>query len=393
MKAVKILLITLLISCSLQMSAVAQGERSSDAPASSLALEVTCSRGERPTFQSVPSVIWHGRFRQLGDWKPEAGSLPVQAVHLASSIEGSAVRVVASVYLGRKMIEKQERIGSYLLQENERLTLYDMMAFWLEPYELTAVRVEKKSAYIPAVISYAPSVELKEAQALDATFPVFQVKLRNTSRKDISALSIEVRVNGRPRISAMAHNRDALPLIEAGGTYEYKRQFVSSVTEAGGGYLPETLPNQSLVIVSAVFDDGTFEGDAGFAARYRALKLGVRTQLARLVDRYRQALQSTESDTQAALDNLLLEVNALDTIVDLKEFDRLLAGFSKDGFDRPQLKEGVRVMMYETKKEAVKAIEEFKQKQDAAGDREALRAWLVASLDKYQKWHDRMKRL
>lgn len=393
MKAVKILLITLLISCSLQISALAQGEKRSDAPASSLTLEVTCFRGERPTFQSVPSVIWHGRFRQLGDWKPEAGSLPVQAVHLASSIEGSAVRVVASAYLGRKMIEKQERIGSYLLQENERLTLYDMMAFGLEPYELMAVRVEKKSAYVPAVTSYAPSVEFKEAQALDATFPVFQVKLRNTSRKDISALSIEVRVNGRPRISAMAHNRDAVPLIEAGGTYEYKRQFVSSATEAGGGYLPETLPNQSLVIVSAVFDDGTFEGDAGFAARYRALKLGVRTQLARLVDRYRQALQSTESDTQAALDNLLLEVNALDTIVDLKEFDRLLAGFSEGGFDRPQLKEGVQVMMHETKKEAIKAIEEFKQKQDSAGDREALRAWLVTNLDKYQKWHERLKRL
>lgn len=394
MRAAKILLVTLLISCFLPVvAAAAQGEKQNDAPASSLALEVTCFRGTRPTFQSVPNNVWYGRFRQLEDWKPEAGSLPVQAVQIASSMEGPALRVVVSIHLGKKMFEKQERLGSYLLHENERLTLYEMTAFGLEPYELMAARVEKRSAYTPAVTSYAPSVEAREVRALDATFPVFNLKLRNASSKNISALSIEIRVNGRPRISAMAHNRDAVPLIEAGGTYEYKRQFATSATEAGGGYLPETVPDQTLVIKAAVFDDGTFEGDAGFAARYRAFALGFRTQLARLLTQYQQSLQAAEPEPGAALDNLRRRVNALGTELDPGELDKLLADFPEGALDRTLLKEAAEVIMFEMKKEALKAIEEFKQKQDSAGDREALSRWLTSSLDKYREWHERVRRL
>ncbi|HYO92305.1 MAG TPA: hypothetical protein VEQ40_11740, partial [Pyrinomonadaceae bacterium] len=233
----------------------------------------------------------------------------------------------------------------------------------------------------------------REVQALNDTFPTFNLKLRNSSSKNVTALSIEIRADGRPRISAIAHNRDAVPVIVAGGTYEYKRQFVSSAAQAGGGYTPETLPNQSLIIKAALFDDGTFEGDAGFAVRYRAFALGARTQLARLEASYRQALQSTEPETQAALDNLLRQFNALDTEVDARAFEKLLIDFPGNSVDRPLLKQGVELMMFETKKEAVKAVEEFRLKQSSANDTEALRAWLIASRDRYQKWHDRLSKL
>lgn len=390
----KILRVTLILAlvCFLQLNAWAQGEKQSEAARAHLALEVTCCQGVRPTFQSVPNTIWYGRFRELDGWKPTADSLPVQSVHITSSMEGAAVRVVVSVYLGKKLFEKQEQVGSYLMQENERLTLYDMTAFGLQPFELNAIRVEKKSASVPAVISDAPSVEVKDAQAIDSTFPMFKLALRNISSKNISALFVEILVDGRLRISAMPHNRDAEPLIAAGETYEYKRQLSSETRASGGGYVPETSPNQTLIIRTAVFDDGTFEGDARYAARYRAYALGYRTQLSHLVARYKKALQSTESETAAALENLRQQVNALGTEASPLEAAKLLEDFP-GSIDRASLKEAVEVIMFELKKDVLKAIEEFEKKQGSANDTEALRVWLVANRDRYQKWHDRLKKL
>jgi hypothetical protein len=278
------------------------------------------------------------------------------------------------------------------LRENERLTIYDMTSYGLEPFELTAVRVEKKSASVPAATSNAPSVEISEVQAIDSIFPMFNLKLRNTSTKNINALFVEIFVDGRLRISAMPHNRDATPLIVAGETYEYKRQLSNDAQQSGGGYVPETSPNQTLFIRTAIFDDGTFEGDARFAARYRAYALGERTQLARLYARFKQSLQSTDSDTQSLLDNLQRQVNALGTEADPLEADKLLADFS-GVIDRTLLREAVEVVMFELKKIALKNIEEFRKKQDSVNDREVVRAWLTANRDRYQKWHDRLKKL
>jgi hypothetical protein len=392
MKIPRVIIIIALVACFLQSNVRAQAEKQSDAARAALALEVTCCQGTRPTFQSVPNVIWYGRFRELDGWKPAADMLPVQAVHIASSMEGAAVRVVVSVYLGQKLFEKQEKVGSYLLQENERLKLFDMTAFGLEPFELTAIRVEKKSASVPAVTSDVRSVEVREVEAIDSTFPMFKLTLRNTSRKNISALFVEILVNGKLRISAMPHNRDARPLIAAGGTYEYKRQLSSDTRQEGGGYAPEPSPNQTLFIRAAVFDDGTFEGDAKVAVRYRAQTLGYRTQLAQLVAIYNQALQYTEPDAQAVLDSLLRQVNALGTEAAPLEVDKLLEEFSGVA-NRAFLRVGIEVVMFELKKEALKAIEEFRQRQKSAGDGKALRSWLTASRDGYQKQYGRVEKL
>ncbi|MBD0370422.1 MAG: hypothetical protein ICV60_06270 [Pyrinomonadaceae bacterium] len=388
MKIFRVVFLLALVSCFLQMNAPGQ----SDDARAGLALEVTCCRGTAPTFQSVPNVIWYSRFRQLEGWKPAADYLPVQAVNISSMMEGSAVRVIVSVDLGKKFFEKHKDVGSYLLQENERLKIYDMTEYGLEPFEVAAVRVEKKSASVPAVTSHAPSVEVRDVQAIDATFPMFRLTLRNTSAKNISALFMEVIAQGRLRVSIMPHNLDAKPLIAAGESYEYKRQLPNETRQEGAGYAPETTPNQTLFIRTAVFDDGTFEGDAAQAARYKAYALGFRTQLEQLAARYNQALQSTESEPRAVLETLREQVNRLSIEADPLVLARLSGEFPSV-IDRTTLREGIEVVMFETKKDALKTIEEFRKKQDSKCDREALRAWLISSRDKYQKSLDYLKKL
>ena len=309
-----------------------------------------------------------------------------------AGVAGAAVRVVVSLHMGKRMFEKEEVVGSYLLQENERLTVYDMTAYGLEPFEVSVIRVEPKSPFLPAVSSNAPSVEVKEIKAVDSTFPMFKLTLRNSSAKNISAIFVDMFVNGRLRSSAMPYNWEGAPLMVAGETYEYKRQLNNDARQSGAGFAPETAPNQTLLIKAAVFDDGTYEGDAKSAAQYRALALGDRAQLAQLVARYNQALQSTESDVKTALENLREQVNALGVETDPTAIDRLLREFPGVA-DRASLKIAVEVSMFKLKTDTLKAIDQFRQKQASSDDKEALRAWLIANRDRYQKWHDRMKRL
>ncbi|HEY0322721.1 MAG TPA: hypothetical protein VGC66_17335 [Pyrinomonadaceae bacterium] len=392
MKTLRVVLLLVLASCFLQINAGAQQAKQAAQAPTGLALEITYFKGNRPAYQTVPNTAWYASFRRIEGWKPAGDALPVQAVNIASRMEGTAVRVVVSLHLGKKLFEKQEGVGSYLLQENERLTVNDMTTYGLEPFEVAVLRVERKSASVPAVTSNAPSVEVTDVQAVDSTFPMFKLTLRNTSSKNISALFLEMFAGGRLRTSAMPHNQDAAPLIVAGETFELKRELNKDARQSGGGFAPETAPNQTLVIKTAVFDDGTYEGDAKSAAQYRAFALGNRTQLAQLVARYNQALQSTESDVRLALESLREQVNALGTEADPLVLNKLLSDFN-GVVDRAFLKDVVEAVMFELKKDALKVIDRFRVKQDAGEDKEGLRAWLITNRDRYQKWHGYLKKL
>jgi hypothetical protein len=392
MKTLRIVLITILVSCFLQTYATAQQEKPAAATPTRLALEVTYWKGDKPAFQTVPSNSWYARFRRIGGWKPAEDGLPVLAVNIAPGMEGAAVRLVVSVHVGRKHFERQDTVGSYLLQENERLVVYDMTAFGLEPFEVTVVRVEAKGALLlPAVTSNAPSVQVKNIEAVDSTFPMFKLTLKNISEKNVIALYVETFAQGRLRSSGMPRNRDGEPLIRGGTTYEFKRELNKDARPSGGGFAPEPAPNQAVLIKTAIFDDGTYEGDATMAAQYKAFAYGERTQLQRLIARYREALESTDQDAQTLLENLRRQVNALDVEAELPVLDKLLTEYG--AADASILKSSIELTMFGMKKDRLKEIDDFGKKQGAAGDREAARAWLAQNLERLQKWHDRLKKL
>jgi hypothetical protein len=390
MKTLRAVLMVVLAYSFLQVLVPAQQEK--PAAPTGIALEVTYYKGTRPSYQVVPNNAWYARFRTIEGWQAAEGSLPVQAVNVAARMEGAAVRVIVSVHLGKKLFEKQDTVGSYLLQENERLTVYEMNAFGLEPFEIAVVRVEPESAAAPTVTSNVRSVNVADVQAIGGTLPTFRITLRNSSKKNVSALFVEMFVDGRLRISAMPHNRGGEPLILAGETYELKRQLSTDAKRSGGGYAPEPSPNQTIVIKTAVFDDGTYEGEAASAAKFRSYALGRRQQYAQLLALYQQALKSTESDPSALIITLRAQIDALGTEANQLDVDKL-AGYFSGAIDRASVKDDVEVVMFELKKEALKEVDDFRRKQAPVNDREALRAWLIYNQDKYQKLHDLLKGL
>jgi hypothetical protein len=78
---------------------------------------------EVPGPNSKPEGGWYGAFGRIPGWQPPAGSLPVRAVNILSRIEGDSVRINVSVFKGQKANEKEEPVGTYLVRENEKITI------------------------------------------------------------------------------------------------------------------------------------------------------------------------------------------------------------------------------------------------------------------------------
>lgn len=393
MKSLRVIVIIVLISCFLQTNAGAQQkDRQASTTPTGLALEVTYWKGDKPAYLVVPNNAWYGRFRVIeSSRKAAAGSLRVQAVGIDARLEGEVVRVIVSVHRGEKFFERQDPVGSYVLRENEKLVVNDMTAFGLEPFEIALVRVTPRSVPLPSVTNNTSSVQVLNVQPVDSTFPAYKLTLLNTSNKNISALFVDMFLDGRRRTSSMPHNQDGAPLIPAGETYEFRRQLNNVALAASQGYAPETPPNQAVVITTAVFEDGTYEGDAYSAAKFRAFSLGDKKQLEQLVSLYQKALESTDSNVGIVLDNLRSQVNALRVEAGGTAFKKLLSDFaSLPENERASLKDAVELTMFEWKKVALKEIDEFRKEQTSE---EGARAWLSERRDRFQKRLDHLQKL
>lgn len=396
MKILRPVLISLLLCGFLLTEAGAQQERQAAPPQSKIAVEVTYWKGAPPAYRTVPGNSWFARFQRIEGWKTEPGSLPVRAVDIATRMDGEAVRVIVSVHVGERFHERQDPVGSYLLRENERLVVNKLKAFGVEPFELTVVRVAPQNASLPTVSNRTRSVSLIDVQIQDGTIPFLVLKVMNASSKNIVALSIDSFINGRPGLSGGAQKDESQVVIAAGATYEYKQPFNYTAQPTGNGYTLDTPPSQTVVIKTALFEDGTYEGDMREAAELKAFSLGRRKQLEQILALYQEALESTETDARAIVDELRAKVATLGTDADMAALDNLLSGFPAIAQrEKASFKSAVEVTMFRLKKDTLQELDRFRfrTEQAVAPDREATRAWLSANKERLQKWLERVKAL
>lgn len=394
MKTLRVVAFCLLLSCFLQTSAYAVQEKQASQSPTGLSLEITYFKGRPPAYQPVPQGAWYGFFGKISAWTPPKGFLPVQAVNICSRVEGESVRVIVSVHVGRKQFEREDPVSSFLLRENEKVAVDELTAFGVEPFEVALIRVAPRSVPLPPVTSSAPSVQVVNVQVVEGTFPAYRLTLLNSSDKNINALYIETYVGGTLRLSRMPQNRDGSVLITAGENYELKQQMNNVARPAGGGFLPETPTNQSVFIRTAVFEDGTFEGDPAPALEYRSFSLGRRIQVERLTALFQTALESTEPNAGLILDALRQQVGELGTDPPPEALSKLLAEFSSPTADRRKdVRDIVEMVMFEIRKEALKSIDDFKLRQSGSLALPALKVWLTSSKDNYQRRLDRLAKL
>lgn len=358
-----------------------------------LALEVTYDKERPPTYQAVPGPdaklngSWYSLFGRVPSWQPPAGVLPVKAINVLSRLEGGLVRIEVSVFLGVKHFEKEQAVATYRVSENEQISVDGLTQFGAAPFEIKVVRVNPLSPDPPSIVNKTDSIEVIGVRANNSTLPSYTMTVHNRSSKRVAALVINVMVNGTERLGSMRRRRDGKTFIEAGATEDILLSGAKTTLKTAEGYLPDSPPNQEILISTAVFEDGSYEGEQEPAARFRGFELGSKLQVPKLIALLEEASKSTGPTIWRSLEKLKAQAKALGTAVTEAALLELQGEFPSLGPEtKAALKTSVEVALGGEKFEFLKRIEEFEKAAAQSADQNAFRAWLSDSKEKYQKW-------
>ena len=194
-------------------------------------------------------------------------------------------------------------------------------------------------------------------------------------------------LSGKKEIIMLRQGEEGRALIPAGNHYKLTVTAAYQSRPAYGDHPPDFSRNHDCVITSAVFRDGSYEGDPVSASRFRATVRGHKIQIPGVVALLQEALSSTD-DVGATVRRLRAGLSSLKTDVDESEVKALLGEFpALSANAKTALNSAMRASLNGIKRTASEELDRFeKVQQVAAPDNSALRAWLLATRVKYEEW-------
>jgi hypothetical protein len=370
-----------------------------DVPAPTrLVLEVTFYPGRKPAYETVPgpdskpSGAWFGLFGRIGSWQAPAGAMPIEAVRVISRVEGDAVRVTVSTLSGSKALENEQRVGTYLIRETEKISIDDLKRIGIEPFQIKLVRVNPSILPVPPVILRGvESVVVMNSMAKETTLPSYRIILRNQSNKNIIGLGVDVVADGRVQITSKPRGIDGQPLIPAGKEYWLTVAAPNRAQPTLGGYVPSSPSDQQIQIKASVFDDGTYEGDAETAAAVKGYQAGEKMVLPKLIPLLESALNSSNANLTEALKNLESQVSSVGTDADPKIVQTLTAEFPQaSGARSGEIKETMEFTATTIKSTLLKEIHMLQNEGAQSLNADLYRTWLSKTRERYEKWLSRL---
>lgn len=358
---------------------------------SGFAMEITFLKGRPPAYQAVPTSsvpgpagAWYTLFNRIPDFKTSGDRLPVRAVKFVPYLENDLIKFNVSVYTGIKFHENEETVGVYSAHENERVTIKELKDFGVEPFEITILRVAPAASDLPQVINKTNSLQIAGVEPNFSTLPTYKIRLVNNSQKTVSALTYETQVDGRMRLSSMPHDERANPLIKTGGMFEKTITNALEYKKSSDGLIPAVLANQTFVITSVIFEDGSYEGDAQAAILYRAFMLGDKLQLKRIL----AFIQSYENKrAEPDLNQLAEQALKLEIKVDITEANQLSKDFPDlNEKQKASVSAAAEISTRKLKNDFVKDLELQLRKSNPT----AALNWLGLVKKEYQNWLKRL---
>jgi hypothetical protein len=357
-----------------------------------LALEVHFYPKEAPAYQTIPAAsprgAWYARFGHVGGFSQPPGSPAVTAVDIKSALTEDGIRVWVSVFLG-ELREQENKVASYILHEGDKVSVRELAQLGVEPFEIKVVRLTPSIAEIPQFTSKAKSIEAVVMQPNISTLPSYKVVVRNVSNKNVSALRVQVLQGAQPKIISMPRGKEGQPLIVPGSTYQFTATIATRATPSPDGYAPTILPNQVIEISTAIFDDGSFEGDSEAAIAFTGFQKGRKIQLARVVDLFERSLVAMDS-ASSTLSQLKDEVTALSLEADPAAVQDLLDKFpTTQDMNQRKAKNLIEIAMKDLRDEVLNDVTQF-QLRNRRVDPNAFHDWLKSSKDRYDAWLARL---
>ena len=326
--------------------------------------------------------------RTLTEQPDPEPSKEIVAIKMACKTVGLSVHVVASVLRGT--IDKTDRFslakldaelfGTYVLHLDQTLSLDELQQFGIEPLRVSVVMATPSVQKQPRIVNNVPSLEVTRIEERQNAFDLF---LTNSSMKPILGLDVSIpRKNGGSGLSLTGWQG---PLISPG-----KEHYVlvhKGPATMGTGQVPTFDPELSeIVIVAALFADGSHEGDDRVAARIAALWQGIQIQSARLLGIVKRTLNLPVRFGAGALDEFRREVASVPESFDPSVLENLAGRYSSLGenlrrFLGFQLEAGLKG----AKQRLLFDSEQLEREQSPLNRVAAFESWLVRRKDDYEQ--------
>ena len=238
---------------------------------------------------------------------PDASGHPITSeVFVRAKQQGAHWAVEVWVGKGEFYDAVDIKIADLKLDVNQRVYVNEISQFGLSPIRVGVARILRKDAGNPGVRNFTESVSVESIEANELPDP-YKLHLKNNSRSDVVAIQYNTfRRHEFVALKWLSPGHLA-PLIKAGDNY--KLSVLSEDKSCGDaeGYRPNQTDRVELV--SAVFADGTFEGQHGLASLIKGTALGNRRNLERLIETLRFFSDAEPSEIMSQLNYLQEAMN------------------------------------------------------------------------------------
>jgi hypothetical protein len=216
----------------------------------------------------------------------------------------------------------------------------------------------------------------------------FQLTLRNVSSKNIIALDLFMPSsdgNGGSGQRSQGFDK-AHPLMPPGGITVSHFNVSRGGRMTPAGFVPDIALQQTIIIRTVVFDDGTYEGLVEPAAEIDAHRRGLDIQRKRILRLLQEPQTTKEGDVLTPLSELKEQAYALGKTVDASVARELMALFpSLDEKAKGSVLQTVEGGLRDGKLELLRYISDFEEKLKQPGEHITYADWIKQTTTAYEK--------
>jgi hypothetical protein len=351
-----------------------------------LVLAVVYNPGLPPEYQLLPdgSGVWYSRFARIKNWQQAPGSLVVDAVYVTSTMEGEAVTVRVAVLYG-KSHDAGTLVGTYAARENEKIVVSALTRFGIEPFEITLVRTAPVVPSPPKLENKTKALDIISVQPEGLSLPSYKLTLRNVSTKNISALMINVFEDASFAGGAFLQGEEGQPLIASGNLYTAVNLLLTKPQITVAGNAPPSGSGTVLIVVTtAIFDDGAYEGEVNPALMFQTFVLGRKTVFKKLVPLLDRQIADVDNDQPEAILQFKEKLLALRYEIDDNDVKELLGRFPNGAARKRSAESTIQILQ----RQLLADLNSYAA--TPAAQRPGFKSWLISTRQKYAAWLGRI---
>ena len=367
----------------------AAGQEPAARPQTKLVVQVEFFKGRALAYDSVPSSSWFGRFVTTAAAKDRSPADTVRAVDVKTRLDGERVKIKVGVYVGERYFDRLDKVGTYYAAVGETVTASDLERFGVVPFVFKVLRVDETSAGAPVVVNKTQSVEAVVTEFTPSPLPRGKLTLKNLSSKGVRAVEVHEVLGGRDQLRWLAAERDGKILMEPGGTYTVDISTTEGRQSSGNDFTAVAI--ESVVVVTVVFDDYTYEGAAEPAAQKKSFAEGERAQLARIITLVREAHAWRDVESAGALEKFRAMLSALDDVAPQSTVDAISKRYTElSPAGRNDIRIAAEVSMHRVRRELLDDLARFEKKFRSAPTENSFKDWLKAKQERFEGWLARL---